>query len=240
MRKHPLLIAVAATALFAGANIASAQQPGSAGEKSAPAQKSPDVGPKAGGAKEMERPATPKSGSAPKSTTTGQGEKAEPKAKDTPKSGQADKAEPKAKDTPKSGQADKAEPKAKDTPKSGQADRDRPKSPATGQTPDQKAPAQKSTEPSGARPDATASVTVEQRTRIRETVLKQSNVPRVGRVDFQIQVGTVVPRTVRAVALPAAVVEIYPAWRGYLYFVHEDEIVVVEPGTLRIVAVLPA
>ena len=142
-----------------------------------------------------------------------------------------------AKDTPKSGKTEKAEAEGQDCAEV-RHNRTTPEKKTDG-------PAQKSTQPGGttqpgARTDATASLTVEQRTRIRETVLKDGNVPRVGRVDFQINVGTVVPRTVRVVALPAPVVEIHPAWRGYLYFVHEDEIVVVEPGTMRIVAVLPA
>ena len=29
-------------------------------------------------------------------------------------------------------------------------------------------------------------------------------------------------------------------WRGYKYFIVNDEIVIVEPSTLRIVAVIPA
>jgi len=59
-------------------------------------------------------------------------------------------------------------------------------------------------------------------------------------VNFSLSVGTVVPRTVHVVALPPTVVSIYPAWRGFLYFIVGDQIVVVEPGTLRIVAVLAA
>jgi hypothetical protein len=49
-----------------------------------------------------------------------------------------------------------------------------------------------------------------------------------------------VPRTVRAVTLPTTVVEVYPQWRGYLYFIVGDEIVVVAPDTMEIVAVLSA
>jgi hypothetical protein len=33
-------------------------------------------------------------------------------------------------------------------------------------------------------------------------------------------------------------VEIHPDWRGYMFFVVGDDIVVVEPDSLRIVAVL--
>jgi hypothetical protein len=36
------------------------------------------------------------------------------------------------------------------------------------------------------------------------------------------------------------VVEIYPAWRGYYYFIVDDRIVIVEPGTLRIVFIIDA
>jgi hypothetical protein len=81
------------------------------------------------------------------------------------------------------------------------------------------------------------SLTTQQKTTIREKVLT-SSAPRVERVDFDVKVGTVVPRTVRIAPLPATIVEIEPEWRGYMYFVRGDEIIVVEPGTLRIVAVL--
>ena len=80
------------------------------------------------------------------------------------------------------------------------------------------------------------SLTSEQKTTIRNTVLASG--PKVTNVNFDVRVGTVVPRTVRIAPLPATIVEIQPAWRGYMYFIYSDEIVVVEPGTLRIVAVL--
>ena len=84
---------------------------------------------------------------------------------------------------------------------------------------------------------SSVSLTTEQRTTIRTTVLT-SSAPRVTNVNFNVRVGTVVPRTVRIVPLPATIIEIEPTWRGYMYFVYQDEIIVVEPGTLRIVAVL--
>jgi len=81
------------------------------------------------------------------------------------------------------------------------------------------------------------SLTTEQKSTIRSKVLTGS-APRVEHVDFDIRVGTVVPRTVRVAPLPATIVEIEPAWRGFMYFVRGDEIVVVDPHTLEIVAVL--
>ncbi len=80
------------------------------------------------------------------------------------------------------------------------------------------------------------SLTTEQKTTIRNTVINTG--PKVTNVNFDIKVGIVVPRTVRIAPLPATIIEIQPAWRGYMYFVYTDEIIVVEPGTLRIVAVL--
>jgi hypothetical protein len=98
---------------------------------------------------------------------------------------------------------------------------------------------QKSTQAPGDRPMTSRSVslTTEQKTTIRRTVLT-SSAPRVTNVTFEIRVGTVVPRTVRVAPLPREIIEIEPEWRGYMYFVSGDEIIVVEPGTLRIVAVI--
>ena len=87
---------------------------------------------------------------------------------------------------------------------------------------------------------ARANVSPEQRTKIRQSVHKMGNAPRVNKVNFTISVGTVVPRTVRVVPLPAAVIAIEPTWRGYMFFLVGDEIIVVEPRSHRIVAVLPA
>ena len=42
----------------------------------------------------------------------------------------------------------------------------------------------------------------------------------------------------RLASVPSTIVEIQPAWRGYMYFVYADEIIIVEPGSLRIIAVI--
>jgi hypothetical protein len=92
----------------------------------------------------------------------------------------------------------------------------------------------------GERGGGSVSITLstEQRTRVRETVFKERNAPRVGKVDFSIREGTVIPRTVRVVEIPDVIVEIHPEWRGYKYFLVNEELVVVDPGTLRIVAII--
>ena len=84
-----------------------------------------------------------------------------------------------------------------------------------------------------------ASLTPEQRTKITAS-LKQSNAPRVTKVNFNISIGTVVPRDIRRAPLPVTVIEVYPAWRGYEYVMVEDEILIIDPVTLRIVAVINA
>jgi Protein of unknown function (DUF1236) len=79
--------------------------------------------------------------------------------------------------------------------------------------------------------------TTEQRTHIRETVLMGGNAPRVRNVNFAINVGTEVPRTLRVVEVPSVLVEYRPEWRGYYYFTVNDQIIVVDRNH-RIVAVL--
>jgi hypothetical protein len=92
---------------------------------------------------------------------------------------------------------------------------------------------------------ASASLSTEQRTKIRETVIRESNAPRLARTDLNINlsVGERIPRDrihIRPLPLPATIVEIEPQWRGYEYFLVGDEVVVVDPDTLEIVAVIPA
>jgi hypothetical protein len=85
-------------------------------------------------------------------------------------------------------------------------------------------------------------ISSEERTKIREVVVKERNAPRIekDKINFTLREGTTVPRTVHVVELPQEIIRIHPAWRGYKYFLVGDEIVVVEPDTLRIVAILPA
>jgi hypothetical protein len=82
-----------------------------------------------------------------------------------------------------------------------------------------------------------AAMTTEQRTKIRETVLTGGNAPRATNVNFSISVGTAVPTTVRVVEVPTVIIEVHPEYRGHMYFVVGDEIIIVDRNH-RIVAVL--
>lgn len=84
-----------------------------------------------------------------------------------------------------------------------------------------------------------AKLSTEQRTKI-TSVIREQHVAPVNNVNFSIAVGTRVPREVSFHPLPATIVTIYPEWRGYEFFLVRDQIVVVNPRTLEIVAVLEA
>jgi hypothetical protein len=79
----------------------------------------------------------------------------------------------------------------------------------------------------------------QQRTKIRTTLIN-TKVERVTNANFSISVGARVPRTVHFYQLPIEIVEFVPEYRGYDYIIVGDEILIIDPNTLEIVAVLPA
>jgi hypothetical protein len=86
---------------------------------------------------------------------------------------------------------------------------------------------------------AGAKLSTDQRTKI-TTVIRNERVAPVNNVDFQISIGTRVPRErISLRPLPAEVITIYPQWRGYEFFLVRDQIVVVDPRTGAIVDILP-
>jgi Protein of unknown function (DUF1236) len=86
---------------------------------------------------------------------------------------------------------------------------------------------------------AGAKLSSDQRTRI-TTVIKGQHIQPVTNVNFSISVGTRVPRDVSFHPLPTEIVTIYPDWRGYEFILVNDQIVVVDPQTFEIVAVIDA
>jgi hypothetical protein len=86
---------------------------------------------------------------------------------------------------------------------------------------------------------AAAKLSTEQRTKI-TTVIRDQHVQPVTSVNFSIAVGTRVPRDVSFHPLPAEVVTVYPEWRGYEFILVNNQILVVNPRTLEIVAILEA
>jgi hypothetical protein len=86
---------------------------------------------------------------------------------------------------------------------------------------------------------AGAKLSTEQRSKI-TTVIKNQRIEPQTNINFSISVGTRVPRDVRFHPLPTEIITIYPQWRGYEFFLVRDEIIVVDPRTFEIVAVLDA
>jgi hypothetical protein len=257
MRSKLLIMSTAA--LLAGTLAAagqSIQSGGGAQEKSQSSQGT--EAPKAG----------QKAGPAQKSQTQGQAERDQDKAKsqgqaqrDQDKSktqGQAQRDQDKAKSQTQ-GQADQDKSKSQGQT---QREQDKSKSQTQGQAPREQDRQQGQTQrdqdrqqnqgpnqrdqgrnQQGAREgdrggNVSVSFTTEQRTKIRETVFKERNAPRVSKVGFSIREGTVIPRTVHVVEVPDVIVQIHPEWRGYKYFIVNNELVIVESDTLRIVAVI--
>jgi Protein of unknown function (DUF1236) len=85
-----------------------------------------------------------------------------------------------------------------------------------------------------------AKLSSDQRTKI-TTIIRNEHVQAVNNVDFAISVGTRVPHErISLRPLPTEVITVYPEWRGYEFFLVHDEIIVVDPNTYEIVAVLNA
>jgi Protein of unknown function (DUF1236) len=214
---HKVKIATAVAALLAGTVWVAAQGTQKEVPSGTPGAQTPAPG------------AQPTQKGEPKGQKGGVSKEADPKA--APKAAEP-KADPKA--APKAAEPKAAEPKAdpKAAPKAAEPKADPKAAP--------KAAEPKADPKSQPGAGATTTITTEQRTQVRQTIIKESNAPRVTNVNFSLNVGTVVPRTVTIVVLPMTVVEIYPAWRGYYYFIVDDRIVIVEPGTLRIVFIIDA
>ena len=245
--KKSLLATVAAVALIAGAGFASAEgakdQPATKGSAAAPVKNEPA----------MKQGADIKAGA--KAETTGAGEKAEPKA-DVKAEGKTEgKTEMKAE--PKSGADSKMKASEEKSAPAAKSAKDEKAAPASKSASEDKSGAAASKSQAQTKPDAktdtkteaktdakgdakSVTLTTEQKTKIRTTVIQSSSAPKVSRssINFNINVGTVVPRSVKFVRVSPTIVEYYPAYSSYSYFVVDDEIIIVEPDTLKIVAII--
>ena len=207
--KTSLLATVAAVALIAGAGLASAQKLEAPPSKVEAPNPAPNAQKQAPAEKVAPaRPVAPDKGAQMKPDKPATIGQAQPQAQKPAEAPKADTA-----------QKPDAQPKKSDTAQQPAA----PPAPTTGQA----------TRPAA----ATVTLNADQKTKIRSTVLT-AKAPRVSYVNFQLNVGTMVPRSVHVVAVPSILVDIHPAWRGYMYFVVGDQIIVVEPRTMQIVAVL--
>lgn len=241
--KSRFLMTAAAAALIASAGLASAQSPGSAGAGSsggAPAAGAPATGgapsganagsgspsAPAGGAMNREQGA-PAGGAMNRDTSDKKGPDSGTKATQSNDKMQRDGANPQ-----------RAQDKAGDT-KSGspQQAQDGTKSGADTKSSDSKSSDSKSSTTTG-QAGAPARLSTEQRTQVK-TVIQQQNVRSLTSVNFSISVGTKVPRSgVTFYPVPTQLVTIYPQYRGFQYVLVKEEIIIIDPNTFEIVAVI--
>jgi hypothetical protein len=82
-----------------------------------------------------------------------------------------------------------------------------------------------------------AGLNAPERSRLRDVV---RDMPRISNVGTDIRINAIVPKNVREAAapLPQEIQRMYPRFRQSRAFVHRDQIVIVNPVTSRIVAIV--
>jgi len=85
---------------------------------------------------------------------------------------------------------------------------------------------------------AGAKLSTEQRTKIVSVFHQHRVAP--AKLNISIRVGARVPANVHFYPVPQEVIVIYPEWRGYDYILVGDEILIINPRTHEIVAILEA
>jgi hypothetical protein len=84
---------------------------------------------------------------------------------------------------------------------------------------------------------ASKEIKPEQKTVIKQTIVKQNIRP--AKIDVDVRVGVAIPRTVVLHPLPPAIIEVYPAYRSYrLVLVDDNTILVIDPDTWMIVDII--
>jgi Protein of unknown function (DUF1236) len=84
-----------------------------------------------------------------------------------------------------------------------------------------------------------APLSSEQHVRIRN-LLRGEKTERLASGGFSISIGEAIPGTVHLYRLPLQLVESFPEYRSYEYVLVGEEILIVDPSTLQIIAVIPA
>jgi uncharacterized protein DUF1236 len=233
--RNTLLVTVATTALIAGAGLASAQGTGETREAPGAATHEP----KAPGGKMDQQPNSPpqKSPAPNAQAPMKPAPTAQAPAKETP----APTAQAPAKETP----APTAQAPMKEKP----AETAQAPSVAKPQAPEHGGNAQTSEPPNSRMAPSTAkdetksgppaALSSEQHAKIRST-LRIEKSERLASVPFSTKVGEAIPGTVHLYVLPVSILEYAPQYRGYEYILVGDEILIVDPRTHRIVAVIDA
>jgi hypothetical protein len=244
------LISVAVLALVAGTGFANAQGTGGR-ESGAQMQNAPSAGGGAATESRESSKSSPGMKAEQKSPTAGQNQRAEENAPGQKSKSMSSENESKGgqKNMKAEGREDRNANKAAETKQPG---RENEKNAQTqGRETEKNAQTQGTKENMNAQTRTQSNTTVgqagagakmssDQRTKI-TTIIRNEHVAPVNNIDFTISVGTRVPHErISLRPLPAEVITVYPEWRGYEFFLVRDEIIVVDPNTFEIVAVLNA
>ena len=84
-----------------------------------------------------------------------------------------------------------------------------------------------------------SNISTEKQVRISQTLTRERLAPPERNLNISIRIGETVPQNVRFHRLPPEIVSIEPEYRDYEYFSTDDDIVIVEPRTKRIVSQVP-
>jgi hypothetical protein len=84
-----------------------------------------------------------------------------------------------------------------------------------------------------------SNITTEKQVRISQTLTRERLAPPERNLNIAIRIGEPVPQSVRFHRLPPEIISIEPEYRDYEYFSTDDDIVIVEPRTKRIVSQIP-
>jgi len=233
--RNTLLVTVAATALIAGAGLASAQGTGETREAPGAATHEP----KAPGGKMDQHPnGVPQKSQAPNAQAP---MKPAPTAQAPAKENPAPTAQTPVKEKP----APTAQAPTKEKPaETAQAPSvAKPQAAEHGGNAQTSEPPNSRMAPSTARDETKsgppAALSSEQHAKIRDT-LRIEKSERLANVPFSTKVGEAIPGTVHLYVLPVSIMEYAPQYRGYEYILVGDEILIVDPRTMRIVAVIDA
>jgi hypothetical protein len=247
------LISVAAAALIAGTGFANAQGAGGMSREGGTGSTVQQSAPSAGGGAAQHRESAPASG-----MTSGQSEKAAPAGKraEDLKGGKDMKAEGregKEKSTvgqapDKSGATTQREDKmghgkmGRDDGKMGRDDKmGADKTGQKGSTDTNRAQTNQSgsqTTTGNAATSATVAPPAEKQNQIKTAFRSETTIKETTNVNFNINVGAVVPASVHFYPVPARIVEIYPEWRGYDVILVNGRYVIVRPRTHEIVYII--
>jgi outer membrane biosynthesis protein TonB len=218
--KNTLLITVSVAALMAGIGLASAQSLNERRDAPAAAtseQKAPE------GQTDHQKSTLPAKTEKLKAAPTAQAPEKTEKTKPAPIAQAPEK--------------EKSAPTARVPEKSDSEHRTVGQSPSQGAAPG--AAAQKGSAQKGQDSFAAVPMSTEQNAKFRET-LKGEKAERLANVPFSISIGTEVPTSVHYYRLPARIAEYAPQYRDFDYILVGDDILILDPRTHRIVAVISA